>query len=172
MKEIELLVLYLKGHREVTDVLFTGGDPLVMKTKILSQYVDQLLEDDLWNIQTIRIGTKVIGYWPYRFLTDDDADDLLRLFEKIIAKGKNLAVMAHMNHPFELKTDAVLESIRKIRSTGAQIRTQSPVLKHINDSPSVWAQMWRQQVNNNCIPYYMFIARDTGAQHFFGISLG
>jgi KamA family protein len=171
MKEIELLVQYLKEHREVTDVLFTGGDPLVMKTKILSQFIDQFLEDDLWNIQTIRIGTKAIGFWPYRFLTDDDADDLLRLFEKVIAKGKNLAVMAHMTHPFEMKTDVALESIRKIRSTGAQIRTQSPVLKHINDSPAIWAQMWRQQVNNNCIPYYMFIARDTGAQHFFGISL-
>ncbi len=171
MKEIELLVQYLKNHREVTDVLFTGGDPLIMKSKILSQYIDKLLDEDLWNIKTIRIGTKAIGYWPYRFLTDDDAVDLLRLFEKIIGKGKNLAIMAHINHPVEIQTDPALESIRKILSTGAQIRTQSPVLMHINDSPSVWARMWRQQVNNNCIPYYMFVARDTGAQHFFGISL-
>ena len=171
MKEIDLLVQYLKEHREVTDVLFTGGDPLVMKTNILTQYFDKLMEDDLWNIQTIRIGTKAIGFWPYRFLTDADADDLLRLFEKTVANGKNLALMAHMNHPVELETTAAVESIRKILSTGAQIRTQSPVLKHINDSPSVWAQMWRKQVNNNCIPYYMFVARDTGAQHFFGISL-
>jgi KamA family protein len=171
MKEIDLLYRYLIENREVTDVLFTGGDPLVMKTRILSAYIDRLLDDALYNIQTIRIGTKAISYWPYRFLTDDDSDELLRLFERIVSKGKNLAIMAHFNHPVELSTAAAQEAIRKIRATGAQIRTQSPVLKQINDSPEIWAEMWRTQVNNNCIPYYMFIARDTGANHFFAVTL-
>lgn len=171
MKEIDLLTRYLIQNREVTDVLFTGGDPMIMKTKILSTYIEPLLDEELYNVQTIRIGTKAIGYWPYRFLTDDDADDLLRLFEKIVRTGKNLAIMAHFNHPVELSTPAAQDAIRRIRSTGAQIRTQSPVLKHINDSPEIWAEMWRKQVNNNCIPYYMFVARDTGAQHFFAVSL-
>ncbi len=170
-KEIELLSQYLIQHREVTDVLFTGGDPMIMKTKILSAYIEPLLDEALFNIQTIRIGTKAIGYWPYRFLTDDDADDLIRLFEKVNRSGKNLAIMAHFNHPVELSTEAARDAIRRIRSTGAQFRTQSPVLKHINDSPDVWAEMWRKQVNNNCIPYYMFVARDTGAQHFFAVPL-
>jgi len=171
MKETELLVKYLKEHREVTDILFTGGDPLIMKTQIISAYIEPLLDKELSNIQTIRLGTKALGYWPYRFLTDDDADELLRLFSKITKTGKNLAIMAHFNHPVELSTESVKDAIQRIRATGAQIRTQSPVLKHINDSPEIWAEMWRKQVNNNCIPYYMFLARDTGAQHFFGIPL-
>jgi KamA family protein len=171
MKETELLAEYLKHHREVTDVLFTGGDPLIMKTKILENYINPLLDDELYNVQTIRIGTKSLAYWPYRFTKDDDADDLIRLFEKIIKKGKNLAIMAHFNHPVELSTEAVQTAIQRIRSTGAQIRTQSPIMKNINDSPKVWAEMWRKQVNMNCIPYYMFIARDTGAQQFFGVTL-
>lgn len=171
MKETELLVEYLKQHREVTDVLFTGGDPLIMKTKILSNYIDQLLDDDLYNVQTIRLGTKALGYWPYRFTTDDDADDLIRLFEKVVKRGKNLAIMAHFNHPVELSTNAVNEAIRRIRATGAQVRSQSPIMRNINDSSEIWADMWRKQVNQNIIPYYMFVARDTGAQHFFGIPL-
>ncbi len=171
MKEVELLVEYLKGHREVTDVLFTGGDPMIMKTKILKTYIEPLLDDELWNIQTIRIGTKAIGYWPYRFTDDDDADDLIRLFEKVVKSGKNLAMMAHFNHPVELQTKAAQEAIRRIRTTGGQIRTQSPILKNINDLAETWAEMWRLQVNNNCIPYYMFVARDTGAQEFFGVTL-
>lgn len=171
MKETELLIKYLKEHTEVTDLLFTGGDPLIMKTKILASYIDQILDADIENLQTIRIGTKAIGYWPYRFIDDPDADDLIRLFEKIISKGKNLAIMAHFNHPVELSTPAAEEAIRRIRATGAQIRTQSPLLRHINDSPEVWAEMWRKQVNLNCIPYYMFVARDTGAQEFFGVPL-
>lgn len=79
--------------------------------------------------------------------------------------------MAHFNHYVELATDAVKEAIRRVRLTGAQIRTQSPVLRHINDDPNVWAKMWKKQVHLGCIPYYMFVVRDTGAQHFFGLPL-
>lgn len=171
MRESELLARYVKQHTEVTDVLFTGGDPLVMKTKILSGYIESLLEPGIENLQTIRIGTKALGYWPYRFTHDEDADELIQLFERVVKAGKNLAVMAHFNHPVELSTPAVREAISRIRSTGAQIRTQSPVLNHINNSPELWAEMWRKQVNLNCIPYYMFIPRDTGAQHYFSVPL-
>jgi L-lysine 2,3-aminomutase len=171
MRETELLTRYLKEHTEVTDLLFTGGDPMIMKNRVFSTYIDALLDADIPNLQTIRIGTKALGYWPYKFLTDDDADDTLRSFEKVVKSGKNLAIMAHFNHPVELSTPAVQKAIKRILSTGAQIRTQSPVMRNINNDPDTWAAMWRQQVNLNCIPYYMFIARDTGAQHYFKVPL-
>ncbi len=171
MKEVNLLIEYLKAHPEVSDVLFTGGDPLIMKTRVLETYIRPLLEADLPNLKTIRIGTKALGFWPYRFLTDDDADDLLRLFEDIVKSGKHLAFMAHFNHPKELETEAVKKAVERILNTGAIIRTQSPVMRNINDSAQVWADMWKKQVSMNMIPYYMFIARDTGAQHYFGVPL-
>lgn len=170
-KEIENLVKYLKAHPEVTDVLFTGGDPLVMKTKLLAAYIEPLLTENLPNVKNIRIGTKALAYWPYRFLTDDDADDLLKLFEKVTKNGKHLAFMAHFNHYRELETEAVRKATARIRETGAQIRTQSPVIKKINDSPDVWTRMLKKQVELGMIPYYMFIARDTGAQHYFAVTL-
>lgn len=171
MKETDLLVHYLKAHREVTDVLFTGGDPMIMKAKIFRAYVEPLLDGELWNVQTIRIGTKSLGYWPYKFLTDDDADEMIDLFRMIVKRGKNLAIMAHFNHPVELQTEAVRQAVKRIRSTGAQIRSQSPILKHINADAKTWAELWREQVNQNIIPYYMFAVRDTGAQHFYGLPL-
>lgn len=171
MRESELMVKYLQEHTEVTDLLFTGGDPMIMKNKIFSTYIDAILEADIPHLQTIRIGTKALGYWPYKFLSDDDAEDTLRTFEKIVASGRNLAIMAHFNHPVEMMTPAVKEAIRRVRKAGAQIRTQSPIMRNINDDPDVWAAMWREQVNQNCIPYYMFLARDTGAQHYFKVSL-
>jgi KamA family protein len=171
MKETELLTQYLREHREVTDLLFTGGDPLTMNASRIAGYVDALLDKSLPNIQTIRFGTKALAYWPYRFLTDPDSDELIRVFEKIVRTGKNLAIMAHFNHPVELSTNAVQDAIRRVRSTGAQVRTQSPLLNHINAKPELWAEMWRKQVNLNCIPYYMFVARDTGASEYFDIPL-
>jgi L-lysine 2,3-aminomutase len=44
-------------------------------------------------------------------------------------------------------------------------------MRRINDDPLVWSQMWRRQVDLGCIPYYMFIARDTGAQDYFSVPL-
>lgn len=171
MRETELLKRYLIEHQEVTDLLFTGGDPMIMNYKVFSGYIEPFLQDNPTNLQTIRIGSKVLSYWPYKFISDPDADQFLRLFERIVKKGYNLAFMAHFNHPRELSTPAVRRAISRIRSTGAQIRAQSPLLRHINDDAQVWADMWRQQVNLNCIPYYMFLARDTGAQHYFEVPL-
>jgi KamA family protein len=171
MRETELLVKYIKANPHITDILFTGGDPLIMKTKILASYIDALLQADLPNLKTIRIGTKALGYWPQRFTSDADADDLLRLFEKVNKAGKHLAFMSHFNHGRELETEEVQKAIARILNTGTAIRTQSPIMKNINDSAEAWAYMWRKQVDLGCIPYYMFLARDTGAQDYFAVEL-
>lgn len=170
-KETGMLVQYLQEHPEVSDVLFTGGDPMIMKAKIFAQYIDALLEADLPNLKTIRIGTKVLGYWPYKFLTDADAEEMLELFQRVTDAGINLSIMAHFNHPVELSTTALKEAVKQLRSVGVQVRSQSPLLKHINDKPELWAKMWREQVDQNIIPYYMFLSRDTGAQDYFAVPL-
>ena len=171
MKEADLLHKYLRRNKKVTDVLFTGGDPLTATSRILSNYIEPLLTEEFSHIRTIRIGSKALSYWPYRFLTDKDADNLIELFEKVTKAGKSLAFQAHFNHPKELSTEAVKLAIERIRSTGAQIRTQSPLLRKINNHPDIWAEMWRKQVNLGCIPYYMFVARDTGSKAFFEVPL-
>mgnify|MGYP000428584626 FL=1 len=171
MREGEQLVQYLKEHPEISDVLFTGGDPMIMKASMFSVYTDALLDAKLPNLKTIRIGTKAVSYWPYKFLTDSDADETLKNFEKIVKSGTHLAIMAHFNHLAELSTDPIKEAIKRIRNTGAQIRTQSPILAHINDDADMWAKMWQKQVSLGCIPYYMFVVRDTGAQQYFGVPL-
>ncbi len=171
MQETELLVKYLKRHPEITDVLFTGGDPMIMTAKRLRMYIEPLLHGNVPNLRHIRIGTKALGYWPYRFLTDKDAEDVLDLFKEVRDSGIHLAFMAHFNHPAELRTPAVQEAIAKIKSTGAEIRTQSPIMAGINDSAEAWKEMWQLQVKHGCIPYYMFLARDTGAQDYFAVPL-
>ena len=171
MREGEQLVQYLKEHPEISDVLFTGGDPMIMKASMFSVYTDALLDAKLPNLKTIRIGTKAVSYWPYKFLTDSDADETLKNFKKIVESGTHLAIMAHFNHLTELSTDPIKEAVKRIRKTGAEIRTQSPLLAHINDDANMWAKMWQKQVSLGCIPYYMFVVRDTGAQHYFGVPL-
>jgi KamA family protein len=168
-KEADELAAYLRAHPEITDVLFTGGDPMIMKTKIFSSYIEPILKIE--SVRTIRVGTKAPAYWPQRFLTDNDADDLMRVFEKITGAGKHLAIMGHYSHPVELSTEVAQAAVRRIRSTGANVRMQSPVINHVNDDPNAWVDLWTRGVQLGAIPYYMFVERDTGAKNYFEMPL-
>lgn len=170
-REIDLLVDYVRSNPEITDVLFTGGDPLIMSAQHLAACIEPLLEAKLPNLRRIRIGTKSLTYWPFRFLTDADTNELLGLFKRVTGSGLHLALMAHFNHSNELASPIVRNAIHRIQETGAVIRTQSPLLSHINDDADVWRRMWDSQVDMGCIPYYMFLARDTGAHHYFSVPL-
>ncbi|MBW2568470.1 MAG: lysine 2,3-aminomutase [Deltaproteobacteria bacterium] len=167
----DVLVDYLQNHPEVTDVLFTGGDPLFMQAKILRRYIEPLMKIRPGNLSTIRIGTKVPAYWPYRFLTDNDADDLMRLFEEVVGSGLHLSIMSHFTHYRELETPVTQAAIKRILNTGAVVRCQTPLVRHVNDNPAIWVKMWKNQVKLGTIPYYMFVVRNTGSKEYFKISL-
>ena len=165
------LATYLRRHAEVTDVLITGGDPLVMNARSLTDYIEPLLAPDLAHIQHIRIGTKAVAYWPQRFVTDKDADDLLRLFETVVRSGRNLALMGHYNHPAELRHPIAQQALRRIIATGATVRIQAPLIRHINENPADWAELWTTGVRLGAVPYYMFVERDTGPSDYFKLPL-
>lgn len=169
--EADSLHRYLKAHKEVSDLLMTGGDPMVMKTSHLKGYLEGMLRPELDHVQTIRIGTKSLTFWPQRFVTDPDADELLALLARLVRGGKHVALMAHFNHWRELETPVMREAVRRIQATGTIIRAQAPVVRHINDDPEVWARMWRTQVGMGIVPYYMFVERDTGAKRYFEVPL-
>jgi KamA family protein len=170
-RESNELVSYLKLHKEVTDVLITGGDPLIMNTRSLAGYIEPLLAPELAHIQNIRIGTKSVAYWPQRFVTDKDADDLIALFTKVVAAGKNLAIMGHYNHPVELRPAIAQQAVKRIVGSGATLRMQAPLIRHINENPADWAELWTTGVRLGAIPYYMFVERDTGPSHYFQLPL-
>lgn len=169
-KEHRDLFDYLSLHKEVTDVLFTGGDPMWMSNEKLFDYLDVLLQPELKHIHSIRIGTKSLSYYPQRFL-GEEGEELLQYFEKIIDQGKNISIMAHFTHWKELETEKVNHAVLNLRKAGVTIRTQAPLIRRINDSSDVWRKMWVKQVQMGMIPYYMFIERDTGAQHYFSVPL-
>jgi KamA family protein len=170
-RETPDLVRYVKAHPEITSVLITGGDPLIMKASVLRRYVEPLLDPELDHLDSIRFGTKAPAYWPHRFTTDKDADDLLRLFESIRRSGRHVAVMAHYSHPRELETTEARKAIRRIRDSGAVIRCQAPLVRHVNDSAKTWARMWQLQIRAGAVTYYMFVERDTGPKHYFEVPL-
>lgn len=170
-KEAELVRRYLRAHPEVSDLLVTGGDPMIMASHHLSALIEPLLQPEFETLRTIRIGTKALTFWPRRFVSDPDADALLRLIEKAVRAGRNLAVMAHVNHWRELDHPIARRAIARLRDAGAVIHSQGPLLAGINDDADVWARNWHEQVRLGIHPYYMFVERDTGPRQFFEVPL-
>ncbi|NRA95048.1 MAG: lysine 2,3-aminomutase [Planctomycetes bacterium] len=170
-RESNRLVEYLRAHKEVTSVLITGGDPMIMKTALLRRYIEPILRAGLDHVTSIRIGTKALAFWPYRFTSGDDADDLMRLFGEIRDAGKGLALMAHYSHPRELEPASAQAAIRRVIDAGATVRCQAPLIRHVNDNHHAWANMWKAQVRLGAVPYYMFVERDTGACNYFEVPL-
>ena len=170
-KEADELARYVRENPQVSSVLITGGDPMVMKTSILRRYIEPLLAEDLPNLHSIRIGTKALAYWPHRFTEGEDADDFMRLIGEVKAAGKHLALMAHSSHSRELEPDIAQLAVKRILDAGAVIRCQAPLIRKVNDDANVWAQLWRKQVQLGMVPYYMFVERDTGAKAYFEVPL-
>jgi KamA family protein len=171
-KEAEHFFLYLQEHEEITDVLVTGGDPMVMRTKMLQKYLEPFCDSEfLPHINTIRFGSRALTFWPKRFTEDEDSTQLLAMFRRLVSAGRHVAFMAHIGHPRELESPTFKKAVKRIQKTGAVIRSQAPLIAGFNDSADIWAQKWRQEVNLGIVPYYMFIARDTGAQHYFKVPL-
>jgi L-lysine 2,3-aminomutase len=144
---------------------------MIMSSSVLRKNIEPFLVPELEHIRSIRIGTKALAFWPYRFTTDRDADDVLRLFEQVRKRGKQIAIMAHFSHPRELQTREVRLALRRIIDTGTVIRCQAPLIRHVNDDGDIWGSMWRDQVRLGAIPYYMFVERDTGPKHYFEVPL-
>ncbi|KAI9700671.1 MAG: hypothetical protein M1836_002040 [Candelina mexicana] len=166
------LAQYVSQSPQVKDVLFTGGDPMVMPAPVLRSYIDPLISDNApRHLETIRIGTKSLAWWPYKYLSDPESKDVLKLFSDVVQSGRQLAFQAHFSHPRELEHPAAQEAMRLIRMTGAQVRCQAPLIKHVNDDPKIWKDMWNLQTKLGAIPYYMFVERDTGASHYFAVPL-
>ena len=163
------LIGHLRRHPDISDVLVTGGDPMIMSTERFIGHVEPLLALD--SVRTLRIGTKALAYWPHRFVGDRDADALLRFIERVVGTGRTVSVMAHVSHPVELEGDVVRQAIERIRATGAVLYTQAPLMRRVNDDAATWRELWTTELSLGMVPYYMFVARDTGAQEYYKVPL-
>ena len=153
LRDLPAALQYVKEHREVTNVLLTGGDPLVLTTSKLESIIQQLREIE--HVQIIRIGTKIPAFNPYR-VTEDQA--LLEMIEKYSTGWKKIYVMTHFVHPKEL-TDIAIKAVHLLQKAGAMLSNQTPLIRGLNDDPEVMAALLRQLSFIGATPYYIFQCR-------------
>ena len=178
-KEIDQIHRYLRVHKEVTDMLITGGDGGYMPASRLEQYVTPLMEDrELLHIKTVRLATRSLTFQPEMILSSK-YDKMLAVFDKLHENGIQLAWMAHFSTPRELLNPTTIAAIRRLQRHGVVIRSQSPMMNHISlfehEDGSIdidrSAQNWIDLSNilaTMLISFHsMYCARPTGEHHYF-----
>jgi len=153
LRDLSEAMRYIEQHREITNVLLTGGDPLVLTTAKLENIIGPLRAID--HVQIIRIGTKIPAFNPYRIVDDPS---LLEMLSKYSTERKRIYFMTHFVHPREL-TDVAVESVNLLYHAGAIVANQMPLIKGLNDKPEVLAELLAELSFIGAVPYYIFQCR-------------
>jgi len=156
---------YIRQHKKITNVLLTGGDPLLLSTNKLTNIIRQLREIN--HVQIIRIGSKIPAFNPFRIIDDPS---LLEMIEKYSTNEKKIYIMAHYNHPREL-TEYSIGAINLLQKAGAIIVNQTPLIKGINDDATVLSELFRKLTFIGVPPYYVFQCRPTLGNYSYAVRL-
>ena len=158
-------VRYIAENPQVTNVLLTGGDPLLMSTRRLVEIFEALRA--IPHVRIIRLGSKMPAFDPWRILNDQD---LQAAFRKYSTPRKRIYLMAHFDHPREL-TDAAVEGIDCAMRNGLVCANQCPLIRGINADPEVLAEMFQELSYIGCPPYYLFQCRPTAGNKPYEIPI-
>ncbi len=158
-------IRYIAGNPKVTNVLLTGGDPLLMSTRRLTEILAALRA--IPHVQIIRIGSKMPAFDPWRLLNDEALQQAL---SKYSTPHRRIYLIAHFDHPREL-TDAAVQGIDCFIRNGVICANQCPLLKGINDDPRTLSDLFRRLSWIGCPPYYLFQGRPTAGNQPYAVPI-
>lgn len=158
-------LVYIREHKEINNVLLTGGDPLVLSTPRLEAIIEQLRDID--HVNVIRIGSKIPAVNPFRILNDPG---LPAMFARHSGPDKKIYLMTQFNHPRELTKEA-MAGVEMILKSGTPIVNQTPMLKGINDCPDVLGELLNKLSFSGVSPYYIFQCRPVHGNRHFSVPL-
>lgn len=153
------------AHPDITNVLLTGGDPLLLSTSRLAGILGALRA--IPHVKIIRIGTKMPAFNPWRVLDDQDLLDVLGRYS---TSRQRIYVMTHFDHPREL-TDPAIECIDRLIRAGVVCTNQCPMIRGVNDDAGVLSELYRQLSWIGCPPYYLFQMRPTAGNESYAVPI-
>jgi lysine 2,3-aminomutase len=161
-EELQNALQYIQEHKEIWEVILSGGDPLMLPAKQLTAIAATLAEME--HVRVMRIHTRVPAAAPERV-----TDDLIRALRVLTPTY----VVVHINHPDEL-TDTVKATLARMADAGIPLLSQTVLLRHINDKAATLERLFRNLVEARVKPYYLHVADQAkGTSHFrTGIEAG
>ncbi len=154
--DVEKMLSYIRAHKEIRDVILSGGDPLTLSTQRLEEVLSAVRT--IPHVEIIRIGTRVPVVLPQRI--DDELCNML-------SKYGPIWLNTHFNHPRELSPESAA-AVDKLLKAGVPVNNQSVLLRGVNDSVETQLKLCQGLLKIKARPYYLFQCDDvTGTEHFW-----
>ena len=163
LQDLDELVKYIEAHREITNVLISGGDAFMLPTRKLEEIIRKISQID--HIKSLRLGTRILSYWPQRISEDEK---LLEILDRYSRPHKRIYVVTHFDHPREI-TPQALKAIDLLIKAGVVLLNQCPLIKGVNDDPDILASLFLKLVSVGIAPYYVFQCRPTIGNRPFAV---
>lgn len=178
-ESVEQVIEYLKKHKEITDILITGGDAAFLTLERLREYLLPIIEDkELSHIRNVRFGSRVLTYHP-EFILSDKFNAHLELMKHAIDNGIQVVWVSHFSTPREILNPLTISAIRRLKLFGLTLKNQSPIMKHvslylgengkvdIDKSAQNWIDLGNILAMLGVGFHSMYCARPTGEYHYF-----
>jgi lysine 2,3-aminomutase len=155
MRGVEAAFKYIEEHKEIRDVILSGGDPLMLTDAMLEKILQRLRQ--IPHVEIIRLGTRMPVVLPHRI-----TPKLVRMLKKY----HPIYVNTHFNHPWEITPESK-RACELLADAGIPIGNQTVLMKGVNDDPEVIKELFRKLLLMRVRPYYLYQADLTkGANHF------
>jgi len=149
-------ILDYLARRQISEVIFSGGDPWSLSDDKLEQVMQDL--SSLSTVRRIRWHTRVAVMIPSRVTA--------RLLQLLSQGAAQQIVVLHINHPQEIDT-ALSQAMQALRGCGLTLLNQAVMLRGINDSAATLAELSQRLFNSGALPYYLHeLDKVEGAAHF------
>ena len=159
------VISYIQEHPEISNVILSGGDALMLPTKTLTRYL--IAFAGMEHLDLVRIATRMPVVFPARITEDSALQDMLRTY----GRKKQIYLITQFNHPREL-TEEAKAALRILLECGVVIRNQTVLLKGVNDDPAVLGTLLRKLTACGALPYYVFQCRPViGVKSAFQVPL-
>jgi lysine 2,3-aminomutase len=142
--DFDAAIAYLKRHTEIRDVLFSGGDPLLLSDAKLRSLLERVRA--IPHIEFLRIGSRIPIFLPQRITPELCA--MLKEFHPLF-------ISVHVNHPKEL-TEEVRAALGRLADAGIPLGNQSVLLKDVNDDAEVMKTLMQKLLRCRVRPYYLY----------------
>ena len=143
-KQLDAALDYIRAHREIWEVILTGGDPLVLSPRRLGKIVAAL--GAIEHVKIVRVHTRIPAVEPARVTP--------ALVRSLRARGKATYVVLHANHARELTAEARAACARLV-DAGIPMLSQTVLLRGVNDEAAVLGELMRALVECRIKPYYL-----------------
>jgi len=152
IKRFEDAANYVRQHKEINNVLISGGDPLVLSNGVIENFL--LLLSDIPHLKFIRFGSRTPVTLPSRF----DDDELLNILREHSRPDRRIYVVTQFNYPREI-TKKSIKAVDNLIKSGVVLNNQTVLLKGVNDYPRTLAKLQNRLVDIGVNPYYVFQCR-------------